>query len=184
MPSFKGQFLIAAPDLHDPNFHRAVLLMLEHSPGGAAGVIINRPTSASLAKLAEDVLGETFDWDRPIHLGGPVPGPLLVLHSQQDVADHEILDDVFSTVDPDHLRDLIRRRPEQVLFLANYAGWGPGQLEAEMAEDTWYVLPASTAQIFGEKGEAFWRDLVKEYHSGRLVKALDLREVPEDPNLN
>ncbi len=182
--SLKGHLLIASPELGDPNFHQTVLLILEHSEAGAAGVVLNRPSGASLSKLAEQVLGEPFEWDRPIHVGGPVPGPLLLLHREENVADHAILDGVYSTVDPDHLRELIRRRPDPVLILANYAGWGAGQLEAEMAEDAWYGLPASLEVIFGEKSEGFWRDQVRRFHAERLARALDLRETPADPRCN
>lgn len=184
MPFLKGHLLIASPELQDPNFHRTVLLMLEHTAGGAAAVIINRPIGAGLAKLTEEIFGEELDWDRPIHVGGPVPGPLLVLHSEEDVADHAVLDGVYSTVDPDHLRDLIQRRPDQVFFVANYAGWGPGQLEAEMADDSWYALEATPELIFGEKGEPFWHDLVRRFHAERLTRALDLKNVPENPGFN
>lgn len=182
--SLKGHLLIASPELGDPNFHRTVLLMLEHTPAGAAGVILNRPTGASLSKLAEEVLGEPFEWDRPIHIGGPVPGPLLLLHGEEDVADHAILEGVFSTVDPDHLRDLIRRRPDPVLILANYAGWGAGQLEAELSEGSWHHLPATPELIFGEQPEGFWRGLVRRFHAEQLARALDLKNVSEHPGYN
>jgi len=184
MPSLKGHFLIASPELRDPNFHRTVLLILEHSPEGAAGVVLNRPTGASLARLTEEVFGETFDWDRPIHLGGPVPGPLLLLHGEEDVADHAIVGGVFSSVDPDHLRDLMTRRPDPVVILVNYAGWGPGQLEAEMAEDSWYALAATADRVFGQNAEGLWHVLVRCYQAERLTRVLDLKNVPMDPRFN
>ena len=78
MESLKGHLLVAARGLLDPNFARTVILMLGHGPEGAAGLVLNRPTDPrTIGEIAEQVFEEEIDWDKPIHLGGPVAGPLV-----------------------------------------------------------------------------------------------------------
>ncbi len=111
MDSLKGQLLVATPRLLDPNFRKTVLLMLEHSDSGAVGVVLNRATEATVEDLSEQVLQERFEWDKPIHIGGPVPGPLIVLHTVAEQADQEVIEGLFSTVDAAKIQDLFRAAP-------------------------------------------------------------------------
>src|SRR5262249_40524889 len=97
MTSLKGHLLVATPELLAPIFTHSVILMLDHSEGGAAGLIINRPTEATVTAIAEQVFEEASDWDKPISLGGPVPGPMVVLHTVEELADQEVLPGVYST---------------------------------------------------------------------------------------
>lgn len=185
MKSLKGHLLIATPHLMDPNFHRTVLLLFEHTEAGAAGVILNRPTEATITDIAEQVLQESLDWDKPIHLGGPVSGPLMVLHTNEELADLTILPELFSTADAAKIEPLIRDRVEPSLIVANYAGWGPGQLEGEIAEDSWFSLPARVDYIFWDgDADALWDAVIKAVQGGGLPDFLGLREVPEDPSVN
>lgn len=184
MTSYKGCFLVASSLLDDPNFHRTVLLMLEHTAEGAAGVVLNRPTDSSLATIAEPVLGEPTDWEKPIHLGGPVPGPLLVLHGGPDGGDREVLPGVYSTVDPDRIRELVVGRVEPSLLIANYAGWGPGQLESELAEQAWYTAPATAEEVFGIEAIGGWSTVVRSVRIARMSRTLGIVVPPRDPTLN
>ncbi|MBX6316498.1 MAG: YqgE/AlgH family protein [Isosphaeraceae bacterium] len=186
MKSLKGHLLIAAPSLLDPNFVRTVLLMLEHNEEGAAGIILNRPTDAEVTQIISQVFPdqEEFEWDKAIHLGGPVPGPLMVIHTMADLADQEILDGVYSCIDATKVQEIIRRRAEPSLIVANYAGWGPGQLEAEMEQDSWLTLPASVEHIFWSEAGDLWDGIVKQIHSARLAQLLGIRHFPADPSVN
>jgi putative transcriptional regulator len=184
MQSLKGHFLVATPSLADPNFHQTVLLMLEHSTQGAAGVVLNRLTGTPLSAVAEEIFDESIDWETPIHLGGPVPGPLMALHGNEDLGDSQILDDLFTTVDPEKLRQLIRERPEPCLFLANYAGWGPGQLESEFGSDSWYAVPATAEQVFATTDPSSWSSLVGSIRLDRLARVLKIEGVPPSAGLN
>ena len=143
MNSLRGHLLIATPGLRDPDFARTVLLVLEHDEGGAMGVVLNRPTGATLSDLAGKVFEEGFVWDRPIHLGGPVTGPFAVIHAIEDLADREVIPGVYHTVEATKVQEIISRKPEPSLAVANYAGWGPGQLEGEFDEGSWLTLPAT-----------------------------------------
>ncbi len=184
MTTLKGQLLVATPELIAPIFTHSVILMLEHSGEGAAGVILNRPTDATVAAVADQVFEEPSDWEKLIGLGGPVPGPLLVLHAVEELADQEVLPGVFSTVDASKVRDLVRRQPEPSLILANYAGWSAGQLEGEIAEGSWVWLPARPALVFTASPEELWKAVTKEYNGRRLTDLFKLRGFPDDPRAN
>jgi putative transcriptional regulator len=185
LKTLKGHFLAAAPSLLDPNFFRTVVLIFEHGAEGAAGVVINRAMDATISEIAEQVFDEPFVWDKPIYLGGPVPGPLMILHGEADLADQEVLPGVYSTVEADKVREVLRRRAEPSIIVANYAGWGPGQLEAEMAEESWITAPASADQLFGDEPDDLW-DQVAALSEDELDLAefLGVPMVPEDPSLN
>ncbi|QDV37483.1 YqgE/AlgH family protein [Tautonia plasticadhaerens] len=184
MKSLKGHFLVASRSLADPNFVRTVLLMIEHTDAGAAGIVLNRPTGASLAEVSEEAFGRLVEWDKPIHLGGPVPGPLIALHSLEGLGDQEVLDGLFSTVDPDKLQELIRLRVEPSRFLANYAGWGAGQLEMELDQDSWIISPADPEVALRGGDVSMWEEVLKHLSASLLADALGLDQLPDDPSLN
>ncbi len=80
MTSLKGQFLIAAGSLADPNFSRSVVLILQHDAGGALGVVVNRPLEVTVRQACEQVLGVACDVDGPLHHGGPCEAVMMVLY--------------------------------------------------------------------------------------------------------
>jgi putative transcriptional regulator len=184
MTELKGHLLVASSSLHDPNFVRSVILMLEHTAEGSVGVVLNRPTDKTIEEVAEQVFEEPIPWPKPIHLGGPVPGPLAVLHTTETLSDKEVFPGVYSTMDPDKLRELIRQQTEPSLVVANYAGWGPGQLEAEIDDDAWRFLPARADYVFWAEEGDLWRKISVEYSRAHLRSVLELPEVPEDPSCN
>src|SRR5262245_20618751 len=184
MNSLKGHFLVAAPELLAPFFAKTVILMLEHSDEGALGMVLNRPTDAKVTDIAEKVLDEAFEWDKAIGLGGPVPGPLMVIHTDEDHADQEVIPGVYSTIEANKIREIIRQKPEPSLVLANYSGWGPGQLEGEFGVDSWLTLPATVEHIFWEGGKSLWDVAVNAVNAKKLSQFLGLRDVPSDPSLN
>lgn len=184
MRSLKGHLLLATPELLAPIFTRSVILMLDHSSEGAAGVVINRPTDATVASIAEQVFEESSDWDKLISLGGPVPGPMIVLHTLEELSDQEILPGVYSTVDAAKVRDLLRRQVEPSLTLANYSGWSAGQLEGEIAEGSWVTLEARPDLVFWEGDDDLWKVVTREFNSRRLTDMLRIRELPADPRVN
>jgi putative transcriptional regulator len=185
MKSLKGHLLVATPELLAPFFTRTVILMFEHSEEGAAGVVLNRPTEATVTDLSEQVFEERFEWAKPIHLGGPVPGPLMVIHTVEGLSDREILGGVYSSIDASHVQQVIRGRTEPSLIVANYAGWGPGQLESEIAEGSWSSAPATAEHVFWAGAEDLWDAVIKQIHAAPpLAGLLGLRNVPEDPTVN
>jgi putative transcriptional regulator len=184
MNSLKGHLLIAAPSLLAPFFTRSVILMLEHNEEGALGVVLNRPTEATVTDISEQVLQEHVEWGKPINIGGPVPGPLMVIHTDEDLADQEVLAGVFSSIDAAKIQQIVRRKADPSLILANYAGWGPGQLEGEFGVDSWLTLPATVEHIFWDDATDLWDVVVKEVKAKTLADFLGIRDVPPDPRLN
>jgi putative transcriptional regulator len=184
MKSLKGHLLVAAPCLHDPNFTQTVLLLFQHSPEGAAGIILNRPTEATITDIAEQVFVEPFEWDKPILIGGPVAGSLLVLHKVESLSDYELIPGVYGTFDSTKIQAILRQKAEPSLIVANYAGWGPGQLETEMEDDSWLDFPASADHVFWEGARDLWDAVVKEINSAQFSRVFGFTEVPDDPMLN
>lgn len=184
MKSLQGHLLIAAPSLAESTFRRSVILMLDHSSEGAAGVILNRPTETTVTDIAETVFDEAFTWDKPLHLGGPVSGPLMVLHESADLSDREIFAGMYNTLEVGKVRRIIADRTEPALIVANYAGWGPGQLEGEFRADSWLTLPASLRYVFWDEAEDLWDAVMKVINAQKLSGLLNIREVPPDPRLN
>jgi putative transcriptional regulator len=186
MNSLKGHLLIATPQLLTPAFARSVILMLEHGEDGAMGVILNQPLSTTVTDLAGKIFEDDFDWDKPLHLGGPVPGPLMVLHALEGLADREVLPGVYHTIEAALVQEVIRRRPEPSLVVANYSGWGPGQLEGEFGWDSWTTLPATPEHVFWSGEKELWQAVVNQVHARTLSEflKLDPRGLPPDPSLN
>jgi putative transcriptional regulator len=184
MDSLKGQLLIATPQLLAPFFARTVILMLEHGASGALGVVLNRPTEATVSDIAPQALQEPFEWPKPIYLGGPVPGPLMVLHTLEEMAEREVLPGLYSCVEAAKIQQVIRQRVEPSLIIANYSGWGPGQLEGEIEADSWFSAPATVEHVFWDRDDDLWTIVVKEIRNAQLADLLDLDDVPPDPTVN
>jgi putative transcriptional regulator len=184
MNSLKGHLLIATPQLLAPIFSKSVILMLDHNEEGAMGVILNQPINTTVTDLAGKIFDEGFVWDKPLHLGGPVPGPLMVLHTLEELSDQEILPGICHTIEASRVQELIVQRPEPSLIIANYSGWGPGQLEGEFDWDSWLTLPAKSEHVFWPGEKELWKVVVNEVNARKLSEFLKLREMPADPSLN
>ncbi len=159
-----NQFLIAMPGLADPNFFHTVTYVCEHNDGGAMGIVINRPLSLNLADLLENMelegpQGEGIG-EMPVYSGGPVhPEQGFVLHSPGSPWDSTlaISEGVAITTSQDILRAIASGDgPRRALVALGYAGWGPGQLEHELAANAWLSCPASIDILFDTPHEQRW----------------------------
>lgn len=185
MTSLQGHLLIATPRLLTPIFTRSVILMIDHDEGGAMGVLLNRPTDATATDLAGVILEPGFAWDKPLNLGGPVSGPLMVLHTLAELADREVLPGVCLTLEAAKAKAILSRKAEPSRIVVNYSGWGPGQLEGEFGWDSWLTLPAKADHVFGSGPDALWEAVVKQVNARKLSEFLGLRiPSPPDPSLN
>jgi putative transcriptional regulator len=170
----RGKLLVASPRLEDPNFSRSVVVLLEHGPAGAVGVVVNRRTEVPLATAMRDVPELAGRADR-LHLGGPVdPSRVLLLVRTREKPEDSlrILDEVWVTGSIDALKHLIHERKGKAEFrvFAGYAGWGAGQLEAEVRRGDWLVADGDPTAIFGDAA-SMWQRLVDRL-SGQWVRAL------------
>ena len=184
MSLLNGHLLIASPQMADSFFSQSVILILSHSEEGASGLVINRPTEATVTDLSRSIFHGPFTWDKPIWLGGPVSGPLVILHQEAQFADHEVVPGVFSTVEDKKVRRALRKRLDPAIVAINYSGWGPKQLEQEMANDSWEVLPATESLVFSRTGLDLWKTAHQQVQSQILYSLINLREVPDDPRWN
>ena len=170
-----GQLLIASPQLRDPPFEHAVILVAQHSREGALGLVINRPLdrprpiAGLLAAFGADASGVT-DSVR-VFVGGPVnPNAGFVLHSAEyRVADTVDIDGrIALTAAADILRDIgLRKGPAKSLVAFGYAGWAPAQLESEMAHGLWVTVPEDPTLVFDDDRAQLWTDALARYKPGR-----------------
>lgn len=153
--SLADHFLVAMPALDDPNFQRSVTLVCQHDAGGAMGIVINRLADYTVGELLEQLKMPTGDAGlagRAIVAGGPVhPDRGFVLH--RDDSDWNstlhVAPGLSVTTSRDILEALARGKgPGQVLVALGYAGWEPGQLEEELAQNSWLTVPVDQAIVF------------------------------------
>jgi putative transcriptional regulator len=178
--SLRGRLLIASPALTDPNFSRSVVLITEHGPDGAMGVVLNRPSEIEVDDVAPE-LGEIAEGE-PVFIGGPVqPQALVVLarFSDTDAAAWVVCDDVgFVAAETEYaeLPEVVRRGR----VYAGYSGWGSGQLEEELSEDAWIVEPPRPTELFADDPETLWADVLAR-KGGQFAL---IARMPDDPTLN
>jgi putative transcriptional regulator len=157
MPPLAGKFLVAKPALKDPSFHQTVVFLLRHGAEGAFGLVANRPAP---------VQGLPF----PVFTGGPCTFQgLLMLHghaewaqASSDQGGKEVAPGIFLG-DASCLERINDPTPGQALrfrMFTGYAGWGPGQLEGELAAGAWSVVPATSQLLFDAPVEDLWDRLV------------------------
>ncbi len=157
-----GQFLVATPQLRDPRFAETVVLVLSHGRDGAIGVVVNRRTWVEPEVLFPDV-GLFRRYRGTVYFGGPVArGNTLFLIRDADRMEGEpIIDDVYLTADVEEALELLPARTDErtLRVYAGYAGWGPGQLERELAAGDWQVAPASGDLVFMPEPADLWREV-------------------------
>ncbi|WP_217125881.1 YqgE/AlgH family protein [Hydrogenophilus thiooxidans] len=159
--SYKHHFLVAMPELNDPNFRQTVVYLVEHHPQGAMGLIINRPTEITLGQLFERVEAGAVNplvADAPVFYGGPVATERgFVLHrpSGEWAGSMTLPDEMALTSSRDILPSLgDTNAVRDFLVLLGHAGWGEGQLESEIARNDWLTVPANPEIIFSTPPEA------------------------------
>lgn len=182
MESLEGHLLLASPGLVDPNFVHTVVLMIEHGENGALGVVLNRPTSKTISELWHQVGEESCESPQPVHLGGPVSGPIMAVHTQQDLAEMEIVSGLFFAAKKQNLDQLVRQEGQFKLFIG-HAGWGPGQLENEIEQGGWRIVPARVQDVF-DPGDDLWERLLRRANGAVLPEMLHIKHVPPDPSMN
>ena len=181
MASLRGKFLIASPTLIDPNFARSVVLIAEHNDEGAMGLVLNRPSEASVAESVEELDG-VVDAGATVFVGGPVQTQAVMVLAEFDdpaQAAAVVLADVgFLPADADMAE--LSGRTRRARVFAGHAGWGPGQLDAELEEGSWIVEDALPDEVFTEEPDDLW-GAVLERKGGAYAL---LARMPEDPSLN
>jgi putative transcriptional regulator len=181
MESLRGQLLVAGPDLLDPNFRRSVILVGEHGAEGAMGVILNRPSPVSVGDAVPPLADLVDDADL-VHVGGPVqPQAIVVLGDFDDPGEAAAL--VLGSIGflPGEIETAADvGSVSRARVYAGYAGWGPGQLESEIEEESWIVERALPEDVFTDAAETLWSAVLRRKGGPFAVLAL----MPPDPTRN
>lgn len=179
--SCKGRLLVASPPLVDPNFDRTVVYVIEHGDDGAVGVVVNRPLPETLPEPVER-------WDGvltpPALLfeGGPVETEALIalaeVHGESDA--WTVVDGTLASLDLSLDPGVAAAGVQRLRVFRGYSGWSPGQLDTEVEEEAWIVLPATLDDVFCPGPSDLWRAVLHR-QGGRLAW---LANAPDDLSAN
>ena len=168
MDSLQGIFLLATPQMPDLRFKEQVIYLCSHDSNGAMGLVINQPSTYSLAEIFKGahIDFEEGDWP-PIYLGGPVEGEVAFFLYTDDYRTEHFMavgHGLHLSRDPQILHDIARGiGPRRYLFILGYAGWAPGQLEAELSVNGWLTLPAENSILFETPDQEKWQEAAQRY---------------------
>lgn len=185
--TFAGKLLVASTILDSPFFEHSVCLVVQHDEDGTIGLVLNRPLTPQpneLLAMLTDASGDRFNVSTSgttVHFGGPLSGPVVALHSAPVLAEAETAEGVYVAAQKDHLQQLLGTTGSPYRLLVGHAGWSLGQLEDEIAEGHWHVMPASSEAVFAPD-ELMWPSLIRRAcgHSvARWIKAPHMPPIPE-----
>ncbi|MBV7297825.1 YqgE/AlgH family protein [Enterovibrio paralichthyis] len=172
--NLKNHFLVAMPGMVDDRFKHSVVYMCEHNEDGAMGLMINQPINISVEKMLEQieldreqvVITHPVSLSQPVLFGGPVSedrGFVLHKHKKLFGSSIQLSDDLTVTTSKDILSILgTNEEPEQFLVALGYAGWDAGQLEQELADNSWLTIEADPAVIFDTPINERWEKALKQ----------------------
>ena len=174
--SLQGAFLIAAEHLRDQNFHKTVILLLEHNEDGAMGLVVNRPSSIAVdAALSSHA---RISLDAPVFIGGPIENStLFILHNfvKPGLQDREIARGLFVTGSAESLQTAVDAESEpnssgSFRVYCGYAGWGARQLEAEISRGDWHSVAADSETVLEIDPYGIWDVCTRRFHRAhRLI---------------
>jgi len=187
--SLTGRLLVATPKLADPNFDRAVVLLLDHDAEGSLGVVLNRPTPVGVGDVLEP-WAALAGVPRVIFQGGPVSldsalGLAVVPGEPRAGGDGDPLGwrrvhGAIGLIDLEAPPELLAAELGSLRIFAGYSGWGPGQLEGELADGAWYVVESEPGDVSSPNPEKMWRAVLRRQRSELAMVAT----YPDDPSLN
>ncbi len=181
--SFQGQLLIASPILRDPNFRQSVVLIVEHNENGTLGLVLNRPSETAVSEIWGKISETPCTTDQPLYIGGPVEGPLMAIHTHEGEANNTVLPGVYFSVEKDHLNAIVAAGDDSFRLFVGHAGWGAGQLENEMEQGSWLLLPATLELVF-YRGDDLWDNVRNQVAQSSFVGRLGIKQLPDDPRMN
>jgi putative transcriptional regulator len=157
--------------------------MIQHSTEGAMGVVINRPSEKTVREVWELIGNDPCDRDDVIYVGGPVPGPVVAIHSLEPFSEHQVLPNLYVSTHRDALDLIVRRKDVPVRLFSGHAGWGSGQLEGELEAGGWLFTKATIDEVFADH-ESIWKSVTQRIGLEIMAPDLDREHVPPDPSLN
>lgn len=181
--NYQSQLLVASPALADPNFRQTVVLILFGSDEEAFGITLNRQSEKSIAEVWASIFDKPCETKQPIYVGGPVFGPLIGLHTLQDVGGTEILPGLYFSTQKEEIEKLVSDTQHSFRLYIGGAGWGEQQLRSEIDQGAWYMIPARIGDVFEDPTE-LWKKSLDRAGRTMLTSMLRRKTLPEDPNLN
>jgi len=178
----KGRLLISEPFLPDPNFERTVVLLCEHNDEGSFGFVLNKPSILKVSEVMEDLT----EMENVVYVGGPVQQDTLhFIHRNATLENAvEIVDRIFWGGAFENLMLMLETKQltsKDIRFFLGYSGWGPGQLDTELEQDSWIVCDYVSDQLlFDTSADVMWRKAL-ENMGGRFSM---YSNYPVDPRLN
>jgi putative transcriptional regulator len=165
MTDFQPSLLLSMPQMQDPNFARTVVLLCDYRPEGAFGLVVNRPTEAAATEMVRLEPPVSAANDLRLFLGGPVQperGWILMSEPPLDPEYRTIREGLYLSASPDVLRYVLESSPPtRARVLAGYAGWGPGQLDEELAQSAWLIGDIDLDLIFDIDPAAMWDTAIR-----------------------
>ncbi len=159
-------FLVAVPQLGDPNFSRGVVFILEHTDEGSMGIVINKPSTLDMGSFCESQQMEfKGDNSRLVYQGGPVQTDrafLLHISEHEGPETETIVDGIRLSYSLESLRLIVENPPDKLRVFLGYAGWSPGQLAEEVTQGAWLVMSPLANLVFGSGDEEIWNAALKE----------------------
>jgi len=183
MNSLQAQLLVASPRLPDPNFHRSVVLLINHNEEGAFGVVLNRQSEISISEVWQQVSETPCDNLRPVNVGGPVAGPLIAVHTQESYSEERIMPGIYYATQKELLDQIVSQDDTPYRIFSGYSGWGSGQLESELEVGGWLTTGATCEYIFHDE-EDLWQVVAQEIGSDILFPNGPPKHIPDDPSWN
>jgi putative transcriptional regulator len=158
--------LLSMPQLVDPNFSRSVIVLCEHAAEGAFGLVVNRPSEITVAEAVQLTPPIDSPNDLPLLIGGPVEpqrGWILTAAPPEDVEYRDLGAGLYLSASPLLLRRALMARPSprRTVVVAGYAGWGPGQLDQELEQSSWLIMPVELDLIFEIPAAASWEMAIR-----------------------
>ena len=178
----KGQLLLDSGQLRGSFFQRTVVLICQHDPEGAFGLVLNRGSEHTVGEMIEATLPDRIK-SLPLHQGGPVqPSALSFLHSDSFIADANVMENLSLGHSLESLVELGESfsPTRKIKIFAGYSGWSPGQLEDEMKREAWLTYPASVDLVFDLTLDQLWQKVLRL----KGWKYRLLAETPEDLSSN
>lgn len=161
---FRAALLLSMPQMQDPNFAKTVVLLCDYTPDGAFGLVLNRPTdmpATAMVRLDPPIIDGN---ELPLWIGGPVEPQRgwILLADEPDTEFKSIRDGLYLSTSQDVLRDVLAARPApRARVLAGYAGWGPGQLDQELAQSAWLMGDVDLDIVFDLPPDLMWETAIR-----------------------
>ncbi len=163
-PSLAPTLLVSMPQMLDPNFARSVVLLCEHTEAGAFGLIVNRPSDTAAADAVQLVPPPARDSGASLWSGGPVEpqrGWILLGEAPDGAEAVEVAEGVYLTTSLDVLRRIVEDGWPRTRIITGYAGWGPGQLDDELAASAWLTADVTPALVFDTPAPDMWEAAIR-----------------------